>query len=196
MSEQTTATTAATGQQGAEASTTAPSPAELAARQAAQQAAATAPTVQAGTFSQEYVTELREEAKANRLRAEAAEAEAQANATERDAFKTEATTLRATQALNTAITEAGGNSVAAFTVKGAGVLDDVDMADQAKVNEAVAAFITEHPELKAAATGQSTADHAGGKEAAVTREQFEAMSMSARSELYQRDPNLYQQLAG
>lgn len=196
MSEQATATTTETGTQGAEASTSAPSPADIAARQAATQQT-TAPTTQAGTFSQEYVTELREEAKANRLRAEQAEAEAEATAAERDTFKTEASTLRATQALNDAIAEAGGNSVAAFTIKGAGVLDDVDIADQAKVNEAVAAFITQHPELKASQVGASRVDHAGGTgEEAVTQERFNAMTYAERAALYQSDPATYQRLAG
>lgn len=198
MSEQTTATTTGTGTQGAEASTTAPSPADLAARQAAaQQAATQAPAPQTGTFSQEYVTEIREEAKANRLRAEAAEAEALANATERDQFRTEATTLRATQALNAAITEAGGNSVAAFTIKGAGVLEGIDIADQTKVNEAVAEFITQHPELKASQVGASRVDHAGGTgEDAVTQDRFNAMNYTERAALYQSDPATYQRLAG
>ncbi|MFD2792577.1 hypothetical protein ACFS27_03350 [Promicromonospora vindobonensis] len=134
-------------------------------------------------FSSEYVTELREEAKANRLRAEKAEADAKAAAAERDTFKTDLQTTRTTQVLGDAIKAAGGNSVAELAIKGAGVLADVDLADKAAVEAAVKAFIDEHQELKAAPSAvRSSVQHTGGSGEGAQRPTSIAEALSRASD--------------
>ncbi|GAB2457595.1 hypothetical protein [Xylanimonas ulmi] len=123
----------------------------------------TPPKASTGTFSQEYVSELREESKAARIKAQEAETQV-ATLTKRaeDAEKALAD-LQTAGNLDKAIAAASGNGIALLAVKGAGVLNGVDLTDQAKVDAAVKAFIDEHPELKAAPTAtRSTVPSPGG----------------------------------
>jgi hypothetical protein len=113
-------------------------------------------------FSREYVSELRSEAKSNREARQAAEQQLQTLQAERDQYQTELQTMRSEGALTTAISEAGGNSIAAMAIKGADVLKDVDLGNKDAVNAAVKAFIDEHPELKAAPTAARSGVPAAG----------------------------------
>jgi hypothetical protein len=121
------------------------------------------PGESAQTFSREYVSELRTEAKTNREARQQAEQALQTLQAERDAAQAELATLRSEGALTAAITAAGGNSVAALAIKGADVLKGVDLASTDAVNAAVKTFIDEHPELKAGPSAvRSSVPGAGG----------------------------------
>lgn len=60
---------------------------------------------------------------------------------------------------------------------------------------ALKAFITEHDKALAAdALRNNPRPGAGGKDAAVTKEQFEKMNYAQRAKLYDENPDLYQEL--
>ena len=121
------------------------------------------PKPQNGTFSQEYVTELREEAKAHRLKADTAETTNATLTSDLEKARQELAELKQSGALDKAIKAADGNSIAAMAIKGASALDGIDLGDEAAVNKAVKEFIDAHPELKAAPQAtRSGVTHAGG----------------------------------
>jgi hypothetical protein len=133
--------------------------------------ASAAPPAAGQTFSSDYVTELRQEAAARRVEARAAAELAATNATERDAARTELTTIKNRGILTAAITAAGGNTIALAAIRGDDILAELDPAadDYAtKVNAAVAKYVTDHPELKAAlgTTRSSVPLHGGTGEGA------------------------------
>lgn len=75
---------------------------------------------------------------------------------------------------------------------------ELDHTDTAKVTKAITDAITENPKLKIArAATTSRADTSGGSgEGALTKAQFDAMSIADRNKLYNTNLPLYRQLTG
>lgn len=67
-----------------------------------------------------------------------------------------------------------------------------------KLSELIKSAVADNPKLKAApVAGVSSADHAGGSgEGAVTKEQFDRMTVAQKSALYESDPATYKRLLG
>lgn len=74
----------------------------------------------------------------------------------------------------------------------------IDPTDPAAVTAAIQAAITAQPYLAARAAGPSRggADFTSGGNGEVTPAQFAAMDYTARTALYESDPDTYRRLAG
>lgn len=77
-------------------------------------------------------------------------------------------------------------------------LKDVDITDTKTVQDAVKAFVTDHPKFAPTqVAGASTVEHPGGTgEGETTPQQFRAMGIAERTALKQSNPTLYARLAG
>ena len=77
-------------------------------------------------------------------------------------------------------------------------LKDVDTTDTKAVQDAVKAFVTDHPKFAPTqVAGASTVEHPGGTgEGETTPQQFRAMGIAERTALKQSNPTLYARLAG